>query len=116
VLGVQRLPRAVDVCRPVRRLFHHIDYRQEFGARGTHEDAIAGLTAFQSGAPPVDGRGHSLDHSIHNDNCREIRKHATDDDRLHDLISLNHCEDICHTFIIRLTRGCTLQVFCRFSD
>jgi hypothetical protein len=32
------------------------------------------------------------------------------------LISLNHCEDICHTFIIRLTRGCTLQVFCRFSD
>ena len=83
--AVQRLPRAVDGRRPVRRLFRHIDGGQDFGACGPQEDAIAGLAAFQGGAPTVDGRRHGLDHCVHNDICREKRQHAADDDCLHDV-------------------------------
>jgi len=78
-------PRAVDGRRPVRSLLRHIDSGQVPGACGPQEDAITGLTAFEGGAPPVDGRGHGFHHNIHNDLCREKRQHAADDDSLHDV-------------------------------
>src|SRR5438105_5689422 len=53
-------PRTVDGRRPVRSLLHHIDGGQHFGAGGPQEDAIAGLAAFEGGAPTVDGRGHGF--------------------------------------------------------
>ncbi len=78
-------PRAVDGRRPVRSLLHHIDGGQHFGAGGPQEDAIAGLAAFEGGAPTVDSRGHGFNHRVHNDLCREKRQHAADDDSLHDV-------------------------------
>ena len=78
-------PRAVDGRRPVDSLLHHIDGRQVSGACGPQEDAIAGLAAFEGGAPPVDGRGHCFHHRVHNDLCREKRQHSTDDDSLYDV-------------------------------
>ncbi len=60
-------PRAVDGRRPVGSLLHHIDGGQGSGACGPQEDAIAGLAAFEGGAPTVDGRGHGFHHRVHDD-------------------------------------------------
>ncbi|GAC1661561.1 MAG: hypothetical protein NVS9B9_23160 [Ktedonobacteraceae bacterium] len=73
-------PRAVDGRRPVGSLLHHIDGGQVSGAGGPQEDAIAGLAAFEGGAPPVDGRCHGFHHGVHNDLCREKRQQSSDDD------------------------------------
>src|SRR5450755_678284 len=55
------------------------------GSTLAQEDAIAGLAAFEGGAPTVDGRCHGFHHRVHNDLCREKRQHAADDDSLHDV-------------------------------
>ena len=63
---------------------------------------MPGLAAFQGGAPTVNGRGICLDHRFHNDICREICQHATDNDCLNDVITVKGYEDICHVGSIPL--------------
>ena len=82
VLAGELLTRAIYFRRPIHRLLWQVYWTKKcFGARGSEQDAMAGLAASENGGPAVDLRDIGTRENL---KCDE-RQHSPNDDPLHDI-------------------------------